>query len=815
MQAPRRQQRRRPPRSCAECRRRKIKCDRDQPCSQCVLSNGRCLYDGGAGNTTSQHQRRPRLSVPSSGSGSGAVPSSRGSRTGTAGPHPHQRQPAAVSQAPPPLTVSLTEVQRYHDQPSSRPSINPDGRREGEVHDDALGGQLTRRLQSLEEWLSKYAAEVAAATGMASNLASSRSDNCSHEHGDNNDGYHMAEAGLEGGDQLVLHKSRLFGQTHWTNAVHEFKRIAAFMRNEARSSLETATTTTANTAASVQQVRALLQQCKNLSKTLKTTRPGRFLSHPESVAYTRDAADHLARLYISHFESVFRILHVPSFWSEWENYWADPAAAMDVTTLRVQLVVAIGSELSGDEQPSSSSRDVRQTACRWVFAAQDWLAAPLEKDRLSLDCIQIQCLLMLARQVLSIGSDLSWVAMGTLLRCAIQLGLHRDPKHFPSMSLLEAEVRKRLWATILELNIQTSLDSGTPPGISHGDFDTGPPSNVNDEDLDASMTARTLKQQPDRVTTQTSLQRFLLRNLPDRLEMLHCMNGIDKTLKDEDVLSLSARIGKACRECVPYCQPMQSESEVAETERNEADIAIFRRATAQFLLRRFLLVLHRPLAGRINENALYYHSRKVSFDTAAALLKPVNSTNAKFSRLMIRGGGMFRSCLNHISLALASELLIEIGNVGEEGEKGGSSAYRQLLEDAVKEVRDLWAERLRRGDTNVRLHMKLSIVLGMVEKEEDEEERGARGRTGGGGDVGISTQQRMTKSAQESLETCIRLIKRSFSDWSITGSEGRAVDEPMYLTDYSFDLGDDTFRTSELGVGLAGGGEFSPNALLF
>jgi hypothetical protein len=370
----------------------------------------------------------------------------------------------------------------------------------------------------------------------------------------------------------------------------------------------------------------------------------------------------------------------------------------------------------------------------------------------------------------------------------------------------------------MELNIQTSLDSGTPPGISRGDFDTGPPSNVNDEDLlDASTIASTLKQQPDKVTTQTSLQRFLLRNLLDRLRMLHCMNGIGNPLKDEEILSLSARIGKACRECVPYCQPIQRGSEVAEDESNEADIATFRQAMAQLLLRRFLLVLHRPLAGRINENALYYHSRKVSFDTAAALLKPVISANtsATFSHLMVRGGGMFRSCLNHVSLALASELLIEIGDWEEGGERGGSSAYRQLLADAVKEARDLWAERLKRGDTNVRLHMKLSIVLGLVEKEEDEEERGDRSRVNDGDDDGTSKQQRMTMSAKESLEACIGLIRRSYSDLSITGNGSRAVNEPIDLSDYSFDLGDDIFQTSELGVGLLGGGAFSSNVLLF
>jgi hypothetical protein len=102
-------------------------------------------------------------------------------------------------------------------------SLDPDGRREGDGNDDELRGQLARRLRSLEEWLSKYAAEVAAATGTTSNLGSSRSHNYNHEHGDNNDEYHAALPGLGDGVQLVLHKSRLFGQTHWTNAVLEVR----------------------------------------------------------------------------------------------------------------------------------------------------------------------------------------------------------------------------------------------------------------------------------------------------------------------------------------------------------------------------------------------------------------------------------------------------------------------------------------------------------------------------------------------------------------------------------------------------------------
>lgn len=226
MQAPRRQQqqRRRPPRSCVECRRRKIKCDRNQPCSQCVLSKYRCLYDSGTGNTTSHHPRRPGRPLPGSDLGLGLVLSFGGSRTGGSGLHHHQRPPAAVLDPSLLPTGSLTEAQRRRDHPSSMRSVDPVGRRQGDGNADEFRGQLTSRLQSLEEWLSKYAAEVAAATGMTSDLGSlSHSRNCNHEHGDNNDGYHAAPPGLEDGDQLVLYKSRLFGQTHSTNAVREVR----------------------------------------------------------------------------------------------------------------------------------------------------------------------------------------------------------------------------------------------------------------------------------------------------------------------------------------------------------------------------------------------------------------------------------------------------------------------------------------------------------------------------------------------------------------------------------------------------------------
>lgn len=177
---------------------------------------------------------------------------------------------------------------------------------------------------------------------------------------------------------------------------------------------------------------ALLQKCKLLARAIKTFRPTRCLPLVEPQLPEKMFADTMARLYISRFESVFRILHIPSFWTEYESYWANPAHVADAIRFKVQLVIAIGCSIFHE-----TDKDQMQSApCQWVYAAQAWLSAPLEKNRIGISGLQVQCLLILARQCLSISGDLIWVGMGTLVRIAMQMGLHRDPNHFDDIGVL-------------------------------------------------------------------------------------------------------------------------------------------------------------------------------------------------------------------------------------------------------------------------------------------------------------------------------------------------------------------------------------------
>ncbi|KAL8961021.1 MAG: hypothetical protein Q9193_002363, partial [Seirophora villosa] len=79
-----------------------------------------------------------------------------------------------------------------------------------------------------------------------------------------------------------------------------------------------------------------------------------------------------------------------------------------------------------------------------------------------------------------------WTLTGLLIRLAQSLGLQRDGEQF-GLSPYETEMRRRLWWTLIHLDLRASEEHGTDPTIIDQSFDTRFPLNINDEDLDASM----------------------------------------------------------------------------------------------------------------------------------------------------------------------------------------------------------------------------------------------------------------------------------------------------------------------------------------
>ncbi|KAI4198987.1 MAG: hypothetical protein LQ350_004903 [Teloschistes chrysophthalmus] len=79
-----------------------------------------------------------------------------------------------------------------------------------------------------------------------------------------------------------------------------------------------------------------------------------------------------------------------------------------------------------------------------------------------------------------------WTLTGLLIRLAQALGLQRDGEQF-GLSPFETEMRRRLWWSIMHVDLRASDDHGSEPSIHESSFDTRFPLNINDEDLSINM----------------------------------------------------------------------------------------------------------------------------------------------------------------------------------------------------------------------------------------------------------------------------------------------------------------------------------------
>jgi len=464
-------------------------------------------------------------------------------------------------------------------------------------------------------------------------------------------------------------------------------------------------------------------------------RPSRGLSNPDFtvVLPSREIADVMVNLYFGSFESTHRILHPPTFRAEYDRYWANPDGIPNGSRLKILLVIGIGHSLHGGDGTDST---FRTTVHHWIHSAVTWLAGPLEKDRLNITGLQVHCLTLLARQIFSIGGDLVWMSVGSLIHQAMQMGLHRDPSHLPPMSVLQAELRRRLWATILELVLQSSLDTAMPPRISLDEYDTLSPSNINDDEMDETIT--TVHSHPKGTYTSTSLQLLLLESLPTRLRILQLLNGLRSQLSYLDVLALSTEITDAYRACSNFMK-----------EHEEQGVTPFHRNMVDYLIRRFLIPLHCPFANKAKTNPLFHYSLTVSLDTAMAIIAP--EPDQGFSRLIAIGGGMFREGIRYAMSVIGVEILSQVKTHQLDGTLNRNPSYVNLLKQGVKDMVELSAERIRQGETNIKSHMFLSMVLAQVIAME----------------AGTSIEYSNALSARDSLLFCYGLLQARAAAMSV------------------------------------------------
>jgi hypothetical protein len=86
-----------------------------------------------------------------------------------------------------------------------------------------------------------------------------------------------------------------------------------------------------------------------------------------------------------------------------------------------------------------------------------------------------------------------WILLGMPIPISLRMGMHRDPKHFDGISVFAGEMRRRIWATIFQIDVGFSALAGLPRMIKPHQCDTEEPRNLLDSDFDETTTASHIK----------------------------------------------------------------------------------------------------------------------------------------------------------------------------------------------------------------------------------------------------------------------------------------------------------------------------------
>ncbi|OAX77754.1 hypothetical protein ACJ72_07943 [Emergomyces africanus] len=491
-------------------------------------------------------------------------------------------------------------------------------------------------------------------------------------------------------------------------------------------------------------VSRMMDRCKILARAAKVRRPIREPDYSDlrDLIPPRATADHLVSGYLRTFETVYRILHVPTFQQEYLQFWNSPQSVSQAFVVRLLLVMAIGTCFY--KGPDSSIAP-RTTAAPWIYAAQAWLGGPSEKSRVNIAAVQIQCLLLLARQSCAIDSDIAWISAGSLLRAAMYVGLHRDPQYLPKMPSFQAELRRRLWATVLEILLQSSMDAGGAPLISLEDYDCEPPSNIDDQQMSADDPAAI----PYVTTefTRTSIQIALMKTFPIRLQMAKAMNDIRCEPSYDEVLRLSRELANIHRDnSIHFVNPTHHSQDSSNQP------SVFQTQSISFLTNRFLLALHHPFAVEAKTNPKYYFSRKISLDAALHILLSnnrqskddensaanatvnTNSTSNEdddFELIKLHAGGLIRSSLIYAQFTVSLELISQLQedtpviypstmlSLPSPSSSSATQTWRRELYAATDNYMRLAMRRIQTGETNVKGYIFSACVLAHIKAMEE------------------------------------------------------------------------------------------------
>ncbi|KAF4120654.1 Fungal trans [Geosmithia morbida] len=280
--------------------------------------------------------------------------------------------------------------------------------------------------------------------------------------------------------------------------------------------------------------------------------------------------------YVRLLDYVNPILDVPKFQKELAAYWEDPNSVSLCWLSQLLMVLGLGAF-------ATPTREEPSVATELMMGAEACLMQTPFMFRPTFAALKATCLMVVAKQVCNPTCwfvDSCWSLLGLLVRMCFIFGLPQD--NIEGLSPEDRTSRRRLWISIIYLDIKLSMPTGMPP-------------------LTRPNELHGLETMPD-LGEHSGLQQVLAQSLPL-------------------VLSIMVRLNSS-GEDIPYDEVLRYNSQIRTLMAHAKKLCTIRLQfmTVDIYLRRCLMVLHRPFALHIEGPTRFPESYWSSLECSLAVL---------------------------------------------------------------------------------------------------------------------------------------------------------------------------------------------------
>ncbi|KAF2175888.1 fungal-specific transcription factor domain-containing protein [Zopfia rhizophila CBS 207.26] len=426
---------------------------------------------------------------------------------------------------------------------------------------------------------------------------------------------------------------------------------------------------------------------------------------------TRQVVDRLVSRYFSSFEMSPAVLHSVQFLEEYEEFWKDPSATPVIWLGLLFTIMCLAAQFQkfrldpGAQTPATLSieQDVetfRQKIVQCLILGNYAKGGPYVLETLML-YIAVE---LFSRSDAEIGV---WILLGTIVQLAMHMGYHRDPKHFKGMSSFAGEMRKRVWATVVELDLGISAQMGLPRLIKQWQTDTTEPSNLQDSDFDKTTT----DMPPSRPETDLTpmLYRLVKARLMATIGFIWDFAADTRSYTYTDVMKMDKKLQET-HTSIPECLKWRS---MAHCILDSPQI-IMQKVFLEIMFHRARIVLHRRYLHCSPTKTQYGYSQQACLDAALKLLEyqhVLQEETRPFCQLY-QERWRVSSLVNHDFLLATSILCFYLQQARGETHEGAEASMVETIWAYLRRSYDIWLHSSSSSKEAQKAVKALSVILG-------------------------------------------------------------------------------------------------------